>query len=156
MMTKPLKRWSVNAVSDGQAPLTLFCDDRPIGRGAVGAPHDLSPVQYLLISIAGCFALSCREELRRRHLHNIPFEVVVMGDKDPAAVKNLLNAISIVTIFSGGISESLGREITAHAKPSCTVTNTLLKPPTIEFRTRATPDARASSREFPAQDLAHS
>jgi len=155
-MTKPLKRWSVNAVSHGQTSLTLFCDGRPIGRGAVGAPQDVSPVQYLLISIAGCFALSCREELRQRQLHNIPVEVVVMGDKDPAAVRNLLNAISIVTIFGGGISESLAREITERAKPLCTVTNTLLEPPTIEFRSRVTQDVRASSHEFPAQGLAHS
>jgi uncharacterized OsmC-like protein len=154
-MTKPLKRWSVNAVSDGRTPLKLFCDDRPVGRGAVGTTQELSPVQYLLISVAGCFALSCREELRQRQLHNIPFEVVVMGDKDPGAVRNLLHAISIVTIFGGGITESLAREITSRAKPLCTVTNTLLEPPTIEFRARATLDVRAASHDFPAQDLAH-
>jgi len=154
-MTKPLKRWSVNAVSDGHTPLTLFCDGRPVGPGAVGASQDLSPVQYLLISIAGCFALSCREELRQRRLRNIPFEVVVMGDKQPGAARNLLNAISIVTIFNGGISESLAREVINRAKPLCTVTNTLAEPPTIEFKSCATRDVRASSREFPAQDLAH-
>jgi uncharacterized OsmC-like protein len=115
----------------------------------------LSPVQYLLISIAGCFALSCREELRRRKLRHISFEVIVMGDKQPGADKNLLHAISIVTIFGDGITESLARELTNRAKPLCTVTNTLLEPPTIEFRSRATQAVRTSSRELPARDLAH-
>jgi hypothetical protein len=66
-MAKPLKRWSVNAISTGQAPLALFCDDRPLGRLASQAPDNLTPIQSLLISIASCFALSCRAELRRRN-----------------------------------------------------------------------------------------
>jgi uncharacterized OsmC-like protein len=154
-MTKSLKRWSVNAVSEGQAPLTLFCDDRPLGRSAIAALETLSPVQYLLISIASCFALSCRAELSRRKLANTSFEVVVIGEKEIGAAENLLNAISIVAIFGSGIAEPLAQQIMERAKPLCTVTNTLLDSPNLQFRSRALRQRRTVPRELPAQHSAH-
>lgn len=154
-MTKSLKRWSVNAVSEGQSPLTLFCDDRPFGGSAVGTPETLSPVQYLLVSIASCFALSCRAELRRRKLGNISFEVVVLGEKEIGAAESLLNAISIVTIFGSGITEPLAQQITEKAKSLCTVTNTLLDSPNIQFRSRALRQPRRAPGDLPAQHPAH-
>lgn len=155
-MTKPLKRWTVNAVSAGHAPLTLFCDDRPLGRSAMGVAEILTPIQYLLISIASCFALSCRAELKRRKLSNISFEVVVMGDKEPGSAENLLSPISIVAIFGSGVTEPLAKEITARAKPLCTVTNTLLDSPTIQFRSRAIRQRVFEPRELtPAEHSAH-
>jgi uncharacterized OsmC-like protein len=154
-MTKPLKRWSVNAVSEGPTSLTLFCDDRPLGH-ALAAPENLSPIQYLLISIASCFALSCRAELGRRKLSSrIPFEVVVTGDKESGSGDNLLSRISIVAIFGSGITEPLAREITARAKPLCTVTNTLLDSPKIRFKSRALTQPRSVSRELPDRLAAH-
>ena len=154
-MTKRLKRWSVNAVSEGHSPLALYCDDRPLGHSVTSSPENLTPIQYLLISIASCFALSCRAEIRRRKLGNLSFEVVVMGDKEAGSTENLLGRISIVAIFGGGIAPPLAREITARAKPLCTVTNTLLDSPKIRFKSRALAPRPAQYREFPQQLSAH-
>lgn len=120
----------------------------------MAAPENLSPIQYLLISIASCFALSCRAELSRRKLKNISFEVVVMGDKEIGSTENLLSPISIVTIFGSGITEPLAREITERAQPLCTVTNTLLESPTIEFKSRALHQSGSARRELSSQPAA--
>ncbi len=154
-MTKPHKRWSVNAVSEGTRSLQLFCDDMPLGK-ALTMSENLSPIQYLLISIASCFALSCRAELGRRKLGTrIPFEVVVTGDKESGTADNLLSRISIVAIFGSAITEPLAREITARAKPLCTVANTLLDSPKIRFKSRALTQPRNVFRETPTRLAAH-
>lgn len=135
-MTKPFERCSVNAVSAGHRPLALFCDDRAVGRSAVGPPEDLTPVQYFLISIASGFAYSCRAELSRRKLSKVSFEVVVTSRTEIGSGENPLQHISIVAIYGSGVTETLARHITARAKPSCTVTKMLLDSPAVRFKSR--------------------
>jgi uncharacterized OsmC-like protein len=151
-MTKPVKRWSVNAVSAGQTPLALFCDGRTLGR-ATAAPDNLSPVEYLLISIASCFAFSCRAVLSRRKLINISFEVVAIGEKAGGTALDQddhIGEISVVAIFGGEITESMAAQITEQAKPLCTITNTLMESPNIAFRSRAIKECRSGFYELPA------
>jgi hypothetical protein len=61
------KRWCVRAVSVAGDPLRLTCNDRPLEDKTCS----ISPVEYLLISVASCFALSCRMALEER-LRSIP------------------------------------------------------------------------------------
>jgi uncharacterized OsmC-like protein len=118
------KRWSVNALSEGQAPLQYFCDGRPLTQAAPATIDNVSPVEFLLIAVAGCFALSCRAVLAKRKLPRISFEVVATGEKLTAS-PNRLDRIAVVAIFGNGISESEAAAISEEAKPMCTVANTI-------------------------------
>ncbi len=156
MNTQNVKRWSVNAISEGRTPLTLFCDGRPLTQSTPATLDDVSPVQYLLISIASCFALSCRAVLSRRNLRQNCFEVVAVGEKARApATESRLTHISVVAIFGGGITEAEAKLITEQAQPLCTVTNTILESPTIQYSSRAIKQQhRVGLRELPAQHAA--
>jgi uncharacterized OsmC-like protein len=134
-MTKPLKRWSVNALSEGSSPLTYFFDGRSIGRNSQAAWEDLSPVQHLLVAVAGCFALSCRAVFLRRRLKDIGLEVVVIAEKAPEP-GNRLSSIVVTAIFCGGLTNGDEAAILEEAKPMCTVANTILDSPTIAYQTR--------------------
>jgi uncharacterized OsmC-like protein len=154
MSTQTVKRWSVNAVSEGQTPLTLFCDGRPLTQSAPATVDNVSPVQYLLIAVASCFALSCRAVITQRKLARISFEVVATGEKGPAPTSRLTN-IAVVAIFRSGITESEAALIAEQAKPLCTVTNTLLTSPDIQYSSRAIKERPADGRELPAQHVTH-
>jgi uncharacterized OsmC-like protein len=143
MTSQRTKRWAVNVVSNGQLPLTLFCDGRPVTQTTPATLDDISPVEYLLIALASCFALSCRTVLADTKRPRISFEVVATGEKAPSA-ENLLTNISIVGIFRSGISESDAALITAQARPLCTVNNSVLEAATIQYSSR-------SIREFPGE-----
>jgi uncharacterized OsmC-like protein len=153
--TQTVKRWTVNAVSEGQLPLALFCDGRPLTSGPHTIADSISPIQYLLISVATCFALSCRAVLSRRKLSQMFFEVVAIGEKPLAATEKRLSQISVVAIFGGGITEPDAALITEQAKPLCTVTNTILESPNIKYGSRAVKGSRARTHEPPAEHSAH-
>jgi uncharacterized OsmC-like protein len=155
MNTPSVKRWSVNAVSEGQLPLTLFCDGRPLTQNGSAAGDNVSPVQYLLISIASCFALSCRAVLSRRKLSQVSFEVVTIGEKPVVATESRLSQVSVVAIFGSGITETEAALITEQAKPLCTVTNTILESPTIRYSSRAIKEHRTRVQENTAQHSAY-
>jgi uncharacterized OsmC-like protein len=154
MNTQTVKRWSVNVVSEGQTPLTLFSDGRPLTQSAPATVDDVSPVQYLLIAIASCFALSCRAVLAQRKLSRISFEVVATGEKSSGTPNRLAN-IAVVAIFRSGITESEAALIAGHAKPLCTVTNTILTAPEIQYSSRALKEPHAKVRELPPLHTTH-
>jgi uncharacterized OsmC-like protein len=135
--TQATKRWTVNVVSERHLPLALFCDGRPLPPNPPTIADSISPIQYLLISVASCFALSCRAVLSRRKLSDNSFEVVVIGEKQLAPVENWLSQISVVAIFGSGITESDAILITDQAKPMCTVANTIFESPNILYTSRA-------------------
>ncbi len=155
MSLQNVKRWSVNAISEGQAPLALFCDGRPLTQSAPATVDDVSPVQYLLISIASCFALSCRAVLGRRRLTRASFEVVAVAEKAASVIDNRLSGISVVAIFGDGITEADAALIAEQAKPLCTVTNTVLDSPAIRYGTRAVKQYRTGIHDHPPQHAAH-
>jgi uncharacterized OsmC-like protein len=136
MTSQRTKRWAVNVVSNGQLPLTLYCDGRPVTQTLPATLNDISPVEYLLIALASCFALSCRAVLADTKRPRTSFEVVATGEKAPSADNRLTN-ISIVGIFRSGISESDAASITAQARPLCTVNNSVLDAPNIQYSSRS-------------------
>jgi len=148
------KRWSVNALSEGQAPLQYFCDGRPLTQLAPATVENVSPVQHLLIAVAGCFALSCRAALTRRRLPRISFEVVATGEKAIAS-GNRLAHIAVVAIFPCDISESEAASISEEAKPMCTVTNTLSASPDVLYSTRVLKQHYAAVFEPRLQHINH-
>jgi uncharacterized OsmC-like protein len=134
-MTKPLKRWSVNALAEGMSPISYFFDGRSIGQKSQAEWQDLSPVQHLLIGVAGCFALSCRAVFLERRLKDIGLEVVVTGEK-AAGEGNRLSSIVVAAIFTGSLSSADEATILDAVKPMCTVANSLLDGPAIVYQTR--------------------
>lgn len=134
------KRWSVNALSQGQTPLRYFCDGRPLTQSAPATLDNVSPVEHLLIAVAGCFASSCRAVLLRRGLSRTSFEVVAIGDRtvEPA---NRLAHLSVAAIFHGGLSEAEAAAIAEEARPLGTVTLTLLDTPAVTYSSRALKDS---------------
>jgi uncharacterized OsmC-like protein len=154
--TPAVKRWTVNAVSDGHLPLALFCDGRPLPSTPVTTIADsVSPIQYLLIAVASCFALSCRAVLIRRKLTQASFEVVTIGEKQLAAPENRLNQISVVAIFGGGLTEAEAESIVEQAKPLCTVSNTIVDSPNIAYRLRVVKRNHAGLHDTPTRLAAH-
>lgn len=149
-MSTILKTWTVTAVSAGEAPLQLLCDDRPLRQSQPGTLDDVSPVQHLLLGVAGCFALSCRAVLKRRSAPSVAspvaatpsvtaplprFEVHVSGYKLRGG-GNRLSQIEVTAVFPT-LSEAEAR-ITAHeAEALCTVTSTLGGSPALSFTVRS-------------------
>jgi uncharacterized OsmC-like protein len=124
------KRWSVKALSSGQEPLAIYCDERPLTQTALATLDNVSPVEYLLIAVASCFALSCRAVLATRKLPALAFEVAVTGAK-AADAPSRLQRIGLTAIFHGGVNDAQAASIAAAAKLLCTVTNTIFAAPTI-------------------------
>jgi uncharacterized OsmC-like protein len=134
-MTKAISRhWTIRVVSEGSDPLSVTIDDRPFDSGVPGQLGSVSPVEYLLISIAACFALSCRMALTQRQLPAASFHLTVVGSKalDPPS---RLDTIDIEIQFPGNFAYDVD-SIIRQAKELCTVTNTLARPRQPEVRVR--------------------
>ncbi len=144
------KRWSVSAISEGHAPLQLFCGGEPLTQTAVGTMENVCPVEHLLLAVAGCFALSCRAVIAKRQLPRVRFEVRVSGDKAPAPA-NRLAYIAVVAVFDDAISEVEALEISAEAKLICTVSNSIVSGPEWSYsaRTLTSLAAPAPARSVP-------
>jgi uncharacterized OsmC-like protein len=145
-MTKPCKRWSVNAVSEGRARLALYCEGRPLAGDASVSLDLVTPVHYLLLSIASCFALSCRAILSRRNLGRVAFEVVAIGDRRAAGSPNTLSQISVIAIFRGGVTDAMAAWLMEESKPLCTVANSILPSAGIRYSSRTIQERRTASR----------
>jgi uncharacterized OsmC-like protein len=124
------KRWSINAVSRADKSLSFFREGLPL---APGNPVDVSPVEYLLIAAAACFALSVRSVVAARGLPKPSFEVIVTGEK-ARDLPSRLGQISLVVLFNDTVDEIHAGEIAAEAKKLCTVTNTLIGSPHLDVK----------------------
>jgi uncharacterized OsmC-like protein len=122
------KRWSVNALCDGMSRISYFCDGRPLASDSHAERETLSPVQHLLVGLAGCFALSCQAIFLKKRLKGIGLEVVVTGEKS-ASPHNRLSAILVSAIFHGDLTSSEAAAVVEEAKPS----EALLERSQIEF-----------------------
>jgi uncharacterized OsmC-like protein len=154
MTSQRTKRWAVNVVSNGQQPLTLFCDGRPVTQTVSATLDDISPVEYLLIALASCFALSCRTVLADTKRPRVSFEIVATSEKAPST-ENRLSNISVVGIFRSGISESEAASITAQARPLCTVNNSVLAAPNIQYSSRCIREFQGAVKGFVPRQTAH-
>jgi uncharacterized OsmC-like protein len=115
--------WTVRAHSSGTRPLTVWCQEQLLDQKAPGQIGAVSPVEYLLVSIATCFALSCRVALAQRQRPGEDFEVIVRGSKADDLPSRLAE-IELAVVFVGGL-DGHAEAVTEHAKRLCTVTNTL-------------------------------
>ena len=132
MAQRPVKRWSINAVSTADKPLAFFREGLPL---APIAAADISPVEYLMIAAAACFALSVCSVVTARGLPKMFFEVIVTGEK-ALDLPSRLDQISLVALFNGAVDEIQAEAIAAEAKQLCTVTNTLIGAPNLDVRAR--------------------
>jgi len=124
------KHLSINAVSRADRPLYFFREGL-----APDSPVDISPVEYLLIAAAACFALSVRSVVAARGLAKTSFEVIVTGEK-ARDLPSRLGQISLVVLFNDTVDEIHAGGIAAEAKKLCTVTNTLLGSPDLDVKAR--------------------
>lgn len=132
----PPKRWVVSATAAPRQPMALFCAGRPLTPTAPGAADNVSPVEYLLLSIAGCFALSCCGALKSRKAPPTSVEVTVTGDKAVDAPSRV-GRIALAVVFDGVTSPQEVAAIAQEAKHLCTVTNTIFGAPTVEVTAAA-------------------
>ena len=132
----PLKQWVVSAMTAPKQPLVLHCAGRPLNSARSGGGENVSPVEYMLLAIAGCFALSCAGALKARESPPTPVEVVVTGEKAPDAPSRV-HRIALAVAFGGGMSEAEAVAIAREAKHLCTVTNTIFGAPIMEVTASA-------------------
>ncbi len=132
----PLKQWVVSARTAPKQPLALYCAGRPVTSPGSGGLDNVSPVEYMLLAIAGCFALSCAGALKAREFPPTPVEVVVTGEKAPDAPSRV-HRIGLAVVFGGDMSEDEAGAVAREAKRLCTVTNTLFGAPIVEVTASA-------------------
>jgi uncharacterized OsmC-like protein len=137
MNTTAPKRWLISVRTSTSKPLEIYCAGRPLTQSAPATVDDVSPVEYLLISVATCFALSCRAALSARQLPQSAFEVLVLGEKaldKPSRLASIDVAVEFGDALQGAEAEAVVRD----AKQLCTVTNTILGNPAIGISARLT------------------
>jgi uncharacterized OsmC-like protein len=134
MAQRVAKRWSINAVSNAEKPPSFFREGFPLVPGATDTAG-VSPVEYLLVAAAACFALSVRSVVAARGLPKTPFEVIATGEK-ARDLPSRLGQISLVVVFDGAVDETHAAAIAAEAKRLCTVTNTLVGTPALDVGAR--------------------
>ncbi|GAA1790967.1 OsmC family protein [Planosporangium flavigriseum] len=89
------------------------------------------PTDYLLASVASCFALALVYSARKRSVELPSAQVTVTGTYDGPRFADI--AIEVVT----GLPDEDAERLIASAERVCYVTNTLRRPPTITVHHRA-------------------
>jgi uncharacterized OsmC-like protein len=117
------REWTVRAHSSGNEPLMVWSQGQLLDQKAPGQIGAVSPVEYLLVSIATCFALSCRVALAQRERQGEEFDVSARGSK-AANLPSRLSEIELEVVFAGAL-DGRAEAVVEHAKRLCTVTNTL-------------------------------
>ena len=121
------KCWTVVAIATAEEPLKIRCDDAAFDQGSLGTLGKASPVEYLLISVASCFALSLRMAMTERHLAPKSFTVGVVAAKAPTPPSRL-HALELEVQLPEALNDER-YSLIRRAKELCTVTNTLTQPP---------------------------
>ncbi len=127
----PPKRWVVCAIAAPKQPMTISCEGRPLTQSTLGSLDNISPVEYLLISIAGCFALSCLGALKARKMPPTAVEVTVTGVK-ARDYPSRVGRITLAVAFAHGLGAQDAVDVANDAKKLCTVTNTIFGMPDID------------------------
>jgi len=131
----PPPRWTASASWLVDGPVALACRGEALP-ALVAAGVTLTPVEYLLIGAAGCFAMSLEGARRAQGLGEARFEVTAIGTKAPGSPSRLL-ALHLVVTIDGPIDVPAFAALVAAAKDLCTVTNTLGATPTVEISSAA-------------------
>ena len=123
--------WSGHARwrDDGPLALSVRGEALPalLARGAT-----LTPVEYLLLAAAGCFALSLEGARRAQGLAVATFAVTAIGTKVSDAPSQL-GALHLRVRVAGALGAESFAGLVAAAKGMCTVTNTLGAAPTVDI-----------------------
>jgi putative redox protein len=101
---------------------TVRVDEPETSGGTDTGPQ---PTDYLLASVASCFAMALVWSARKRSVDLPPFEVNVTGEYDGPRFRDI--AIEVVWDVPDDVAEKL----IASAERVCYVTNTLRRPPSI-------------------------
>jgi uncharacterized OsmC-like protein len=125
----PAPSWSAHARWHGEGPVALACRGEALA-ALITRGVTLTPVEYLLLGAAGCFAMSLEGARRAQGLAEAALEVTAIGTKAPAAPSQL-GALHLVVDIDGAIDAAAFPALVAAAKELCTVTNTLGATPTI-------------------------
>jgi uncharacterized OsmC-like protein len=131
MTSKPTRSWTTRAVWRSPGPVALFVHDEPLTGRVASATHPVSPVEYQLIAVAGCFALSLEAARKAREWPESVFEVTVLGSKAPD-LPSRLERIVISVSMQGPLDAAAQATLMKDAKRLCTVTNTLANAPALE------------------------
>jgi len=134
MPVQTTKRWLVSAAADGQAALRYHCNGMVL-EAVAGVVERVSPVEHMLMAIAGCFALSCRAVIAKRKLPALYFDVVVEAAKAPDPPSRI-SIIDVTVSFDKVISALEAESIAAEAKGLCTVSNSIVAAPAITYGSR--------------------
>jgi uncharacterized OsmC-like protein len=124
----PGRQWSISARSNKSQPLTFFREGLPLPPSDSG---ELSPIEFLLLSVASCFALSCRAAGTILGAPPLSLKVEARGEKQPG-LPNRLVGIEIHTEIES-LDEVARAAIVSEAKRLCTVANTVLQAPTVTY-----------------------
>jgi uncharacterized OsmC-like protein len=129
----PPRQWTVRARFASPGPPELYVGEKQLSvlldESGGAAP---SPVEYLLLAVADCFALSLEIARKAGKLPACVFDVSCSGVK-AAQAPGRLERICLNVSVSGLLKESQREQLVAEAKALCTVTNTLAQPPSIEI-----------------------
>jgi uncharacterized OsmC-like protein len=131
MSARPLKQWSITAIARESG--LAFAKDGHEFAPLMEPSAPLSPVEYLLVAVSGCFALSIKAAITQR---NRPFSwarVLVVGDK-AAEPPSRLQSIELSVTLGAPLAASEIAAVLADAKRQCTVTNTLAAAPAIDIK----------------------
>ncbi len=134
-MSAPTPGWSAEARWRGEGPVELACRGEPLA-ALVAAGVVLTPVEYLLLGAAGCFAMSLEGARRAQGLSAAALVVTAIGTKAPVAPSQL-GTLHLIVRIDGPIDAAAFPALVARAKDLCTVTNTLGATPTVEVHRTA-------------------
>jgi uncharacterized OsmC-like protein len=131
MTSKPTRTWTTRARWQAPGPVALFVHDEPLTALVGSTTTPVSPVEYQLIAVAGCFALSLEAARKAREWPESVFDVTVSGSKAPE-LPNRLDRIAIDVSIRGPLDAAAQASLLKDAKRLCTVTNTLANAPFME------------------------
>jgi uncharacterized OsmC-like protein len=121
----PPRQWTVRARYTSPGPVELFVGKKKLatllGESGGTAP---SPVEFLLLAVADCFALSLEIARKTRNWPVCVFDVACAGVK-ARDLPSRLERMSLRVSVSGPLQEGQPEQLLVDAKALCTVTNTL-------------------------------
>jgi uncharacterized OsmC-like protein len=137
MTSKPTRSWTTRALWQSPGPVALFVHDEPLTGLVASTTNPVSPVEYQLIAVAGCFALSLEAARTARAWPESVFDVTVLGSKAPD-LPSRLERIAISVSMPGPLDAAAQATLIKDAKRLCTVTNTLANAPALEVELATT------------------
>lgn len=101
---------------------------------SVDHPQGASPMELLLMGIAGCSSIDIVMILKKQHLELEDLQMEVEGSREEGAVPNVFTGIHLHVLMKGEVSESKAkRAVALSMEKYCSVAKMLEKTATITF-----------------------